>query len=314
MTPRVFRPAEYVFIAANLVFAIIWSTVGRNMPHAAIWMSGHLVAAFLSWRLVRAPEPCPPPGLALRDVYPLLGIALFWTEIGILNRARPETAFHDAWVERLDARVFGMNPHLTWKIAVPEVAWMMDALYLGYYVLVFGLPILFLIRRQRPALRQTAYRLLYTYVGCDVLYALFPAHGPRLELGLESGTGTWLAGLEDRLRAAGDSPGTAFPSSHVAGVFAAALIARQWLPRRVGNAWFIAACGVALSTIYTQNHYAIDVVYGIALAFLLDRVMPRGAFSEDEPKTLPRPRFPRTHPQSVLAKRARIRHPERVMS
>jgi len=302
MTHRVVRPAEYVFIVANLALALIWVIVGRNVPHAAIWMSGHLAAACLSWCFVHAPESSRSRALVFRDLYPLFGIAIFWIEIGIVNRARPDTAFHDAWVERLDARIFGTHPHTTWKLAVPEIAWLMDALYLSYYLFVFGLPILFLIQRRAPALRDAAYRLLYTYVACDVLYALFPTHGPRAGLGLESGTGTWLCDLEDRLRAAGDSPGTAFPSSHVAGVFAAAFMARRWLPGPLGNLWFVAACGVALSTIYTQNHYAVDVVYGIALAFVLDRVFPRASISEDDRAALPRPRFPRSHPEQMATR------------
>ena len=126
----------------------------------------------------------------------------------------------------------------------------------------------------------------------------------------DPGTRTWLGALEDALRDRGDSPGTAFPSSHVAGVFAAALIARRWTPRALGYLWIIAACGVALSTIYTQNHYAVDVVYGMAVAFVLAGVMPQALSSNQNPAFLPRPRFPR----SALAKRARVRQPERGMS
>jgi hypothetical protein len=300
-------PAELVFAFGNLAFAGIWVALGTPSAAWPAWVVAHLVGAVLPFWLGRRTAS----HASVRDVYPLVGIAFFWTEIGLVNRLRPSAAFHDAWVRDLDSRIFGCHLHETFKTAVSDhrFALAMDTFYLGYYLLVFGLPIALLCLKRRPALRDAAYRLLYTYLGCYLLYALFPAQGPRVFLSADAGAETWLGGFENALRQRGDSLGTAFPSSHVAGVFAAALIARRWLPRSWGYAWFIAACGVALSTIYTQNHYAVDVIYGIAVAFLLPVVMPRAVFSEHDSAALPRPRFPR----HALAKRAQMRQPERVM-
>jgi len=305
-------PAEVVFAFGNLAFAGIWIALGSALPAWPAWITAHLLGACVPFLLARRPEPTRRLAKALRDVYPLFGIAFFWTEIGLVNRARPPAAFHDAWVRDLDARIFGRHLHETMKSAIPDhrFALAMDVFYLSYYVLVFGLPIAFLCLEKRSALRAAAFRLFATYLGCYVLYAFFPAQGPRVFLDSHAGTGTWLCVFEGSLRRLGDSPGTAFPSSHVAGVFAAALIAWRWLPRPLGYFWIFAACGVAVSTVYTQNHYAVDVVYGMAVAFLLGGVMPRTLFFKQDPAALPRPRFPR----AALAKRAQIRQPERVMS
>ena len=314
--PDVLRPAEHVFTCGNLAFAAIWATVGTVVPSWPLWMSVHLVGALLPFILSRLPEPSFPVAAAWREIYPLFGIALFWSALGAMNRSRPETAFHDAWVRDLDAWLFGSHLHLGWKHVVPE-AWFalgMDMFYLGYYLLVFGLPIAFICGRRQEALRDATYRLLYTYLSCYLLYAFFPVHGPRIALSGEAGTGTWLAAVEDSLRRAGDSPGTAFPSSHVAGVFAAALIARRWLPRPLGNAWLLAAFGVAASTVYTQNHYTIDAIFGMALALVLDRVMPRRGSKEEAPQPTLRPRFPRPHPGPVLTRGARVASLRRVRS
>ena len=89
-------------------------------------------------------------------------------------------------------------------------------------------------------------------------------------------------------RAAGDSLGTAFPSSHVAGVVTAAIIAWKWLPRPVAWLLIVESIGVMVATVYTQNHYAIDAVAGLVWAVvlqvmllpLLDRLITRRATSE----------------------------------
>jgi membrane-associated phospholipid phosphatase len=65
---------------------------------------------------------------------------------------------------------------------------------------------------------------------------------------------------------AGDSLGTAFPSSHVAGAVSMAILAARWLPRRLALVFGLEALGVVLSTVYTQNHFAIDSAVGVLLA------------------------------------------------
>jgi membrane-associated phospholipid phosphatase len=310
------RPVDHVFAFGNLAFAGLWSTLGAGLPGWPVWVMAHVLGAFLPLGWTLLPEPSRPGMIVLREIYALFGIAVFWTEIGILNRARPEAAFHDAWVRNLDHRLFGRHLHETWKSAVPEswFATSMDVLYLGYYLLVFGLPIVLVLMRHRHAVQDAARRLLATYVGCDLLYALFPVHGPRFALGPGAGTGTWLASVEDSLRAAGDSPGTAFPSSHVAGVLTAALLARRWLPRPIANVWLLGAFGVAASTIYTQNHYAVDVLGGAVWALVLWRLMSGQTPREKEAQLGLRLRFPRLHPHLVDARAARIALPGRMTS
>jgi membrane-associated phospholipid phosphatase len=68
---------------------------------------------------------------------------------------------------------------------------------------------------------------------------------------------------------AADSMGTAFPSSHVVGAVTAALVAVQWFSRPWAVVFLLGALGVALSTVYTQSHFAIDTVIGIVFAVVL---------------------------------------------
>ena len=66
--------------------------------------------------------------------------------------------------------------------------------------------------------------------------------------------------------AAGDSLGTAFPSSHCAASVAAALLVRRHFGNRAGVVAGVWAGMIVMSTIYTNNHYGIDALAGVLLA------------------------------------------------
>ena len=63
--------------------------------------------------------------------------------------------------------------------------------------------------------------------------------------------------------AAGDSPGTAFPSSHVAGALTVAWFGCLWLGRAGAALLCVLATLVTVGTVYTGNHFAIDSLAGL---------------------------------------------------
>ncbi|NNG17195.1 MAG: phosphatase PAP2 family protein [Gemmatimonadales bacterium] len=102
----------------------------------------------------------------------------------------------------------------------------------------------------------------------------------------------------------GDSLGTAFPSSHVAGSVTIAYLAWRWLPR--GWAWLIAleTVGVCFATVYTQNHYAIDALGGLVWATVLQVVavpLVRGVLSGAPSERFTIPVLPRFDPEAELS-------------
>jgi membrane-associated phospholipid phosphatase len=101
-----------------------------------------------------------------------------------------------------------------------------------------------------------------------VLYALFPVDGPSHTMARYAGplTDGFFYRLSTNAVHAGDSLGTAFPSSHVVGAVSMAILAARWLPRRVALVFAMEGVGVVLSTVYTQNHFAIDSAVGVLLA------------------------------------------------
>jgi membrane-associated phospholipid phosphatase len=52
-----------------------------------------------------------------------------------------------------------------------------------------------------------------------------------------------------------------------------ALAAWRWLPRPLAVGTLALAVAIALATVYTQNHYAIDAVAGIVLAGFLQTIV-----------------------------------------
>ncbi|MCI0689339.1 MAG: phosphatase PAP2 family protein, partial [Sporichthyaceae bacterium] len=78
--------------------------------------------------------------------------------------------------------------------------------------------------------------------------------------------------LTHAARDAGDSLGTAFPSSHAAGAVTAAWLAWRWFGRPVAVLLTVQAGGVLLATVYTQNHYAVDAVAGLVWALGLQAI------------------------------------------
>jgi len=271
MNPRIL-PVDGVIAVYNVALAAAWLRAAPGAPVAAVMVLVHGVAACLPLVLARRPVELPRLLRALREGYPLLVLGAAWTELGWLQEIR-RLPPRDGFVERLDLAVFGVHPHQIWAAAQPQ-AWLnqlMFGLYLSYYLFVFLPPLVLAARGRRAAFRDWTLRLLVTYLGCYVLYTLFPVYGPRFGAPAPAAPADpgAFAHLAAALRSAGDSLGTAFPSSHVAGVVTAAWLSFRWLPRRLAYGFAFGAVGVSLSTVYTRNHYAIDVLAGIAAALAL---------------------------------------------
>jgi membrane-associated phospholipid phosphatase len=83
--------------------------------------------------------------------------------------------------------------------------------------------------------------------------------------------------LNSWLRASGDSLGTSFPSSHVAGAVALAWSAWRFLSRRAAIVATITATLILFSTVYTRQHFAIDSLAGLVMALGLNLAVSRKA-------------------------------------
>lgn len=265
-------PVDWVVAAYNLVLAIIWLTQVGSAWFAMLLAGAHLAGLLLLWLLARAGEMPSRSVRTIREIYPLLFLAVFWPELDIL---RPVLGLEsgDAMIAALDVFVFRVELHEIWMPHMSAV-WFSELMYLSYecyYLLVFLPPIVLLALGRHTALRDAVFRLAFIYLLCFVVYAVFPVDGPHFLQEPYQGAHTsgFFYNLNQMLQASGDSLGCSFPSSHVAAGVSAAYIGWLYFPRGVALLMSLEALGIAASTTYTQNHYAIDSLAGLLLAVVV---------------------------------------------
>ncbi len=121
---------------------------------------------------------------------------------------------------------------------------------------------MFLIRQQEH-IRRTVFAYLMVWLLAYVCFLVYPTVAPRPASVTGEGFAVW--GL--RFLYSADPPYNCFPSLHVAHAFVSALTCYR-LHREVGIAAVICAVLVAVSTLFTKQHYVADVIAGVFLAFL----------------------------------------------
>lgn len=262
-------PVDRWFALLNLLLAPPWLARLGAHPWAAWLASTHIVAAGLPALLSLLPPAPSRLTRIVREAYPVAWLALVWGELGL--RTVSVTSGGDATVAAWDLALFGRHLNLEW---MPAMAWpwfseTMHAAYDAYYLMLIAVPLLVLASRCPIAIRDGVLRLVVTYALCFAVYAVFPVRGPLWTMPSypEVHRGFfWI--LSGGIRAVGDAAGTAFPSSHTAGAVALAWIAWPHAARWLRGLLAVAAAGVAAATVYTQNHFAIDTLAGLAVALL----------------------------------------------
>jgi hypothetical protein len=213
-----------------------------------------------------------------RDVYPLLVIVLAWRELGV-RHAFVHGTERNALLVAADLALLGPalggHPNLVWAPAMPALGPFMHAAYFAFTPLLVLVALALACASCPARRREGVLRLALTFLGCFALYTAFPFDGPlvlfpRYTAGIADG---WFFRANVALRSAGDSLGTAFPSSHVAGSVTLAWVAARCGPRWAAWALGALAGAVMLAVVYTQNHLVVDAIAGLAVAAALQAVV-----------------------------------------
>jgi membrane-associated phospholipid phosphatase len=272
-------PGDRLVAGYNALLAIVWAANIPRAEHAAWITLAHLAAAALPWAYARAPRR--PWGFltAIREIYPLVFLLAFWPELDLLREVLGPQG-HDGVIAALDRQIFGVSLHAIWLPSMDAV-WLSELMffmYYAYYALIFLPPLYVAFQGRSAAVRDIAFRLMATYLSCYLVYIAWPVYGPHFLSAPHPGPHTegFFYGLVQSAQAAGDSHGCAFPSSHVAGAVTIAILGWRWFSRPVAVLFSLEAFGVVLSTVYTQNHYAIDAVTGLIWALVLQLVVVPG--------------------------------------
>jgi membrane-associated phospholipid phosphatase len=153
------------------------------------------------------------------------------------------------------------------------------------WALVYGCLYLFLILlpvfvvRQEEQIRRTVLAYLTCWIAAYVCFLAYPTIASRPATVTGSGFVLW--GLRFLYNA--DTPYNCFPSLHVAHSFVSALTVWR-LHRPLGMVSIVSAALVGLSTLFTKQHYILDVLAGALLAFIAYAIFLRGYRRDDVPE------------------------------
>lgn len=159
-------------------------------------------------------------------------------------------------------------PALPWDRVVPlQPIWAL--IYGALYVFLIALPVF--VVREEEHIRRTFWAYLAVWITAYVCFLVYPTVAPRPPELVGEGFSVW--GL--RFLYDADPPYNCFPSLHVAHSFVSALTCHR-LNRRLGFVALLCASLVAVSTLFTKQHYIADVIAGILLAFAAYVIILRG--------------------------------------
>jgi membrane-associated phospholipid phosphatase len=130
--------------------------------------------------------------------------------------------------------------------------------YASLYFCAFVLPLL--VVRGRTLIRRTLAAYLFVMLVSYAGFLIYPTIAPRSETIPVRTFADWLLQLFYDL----DQPYGCFPSLHVAYSFVGAFACRR-MDSTIGLAACVWAGLIAVSTIYTKQHYAVDAIAGVAI-------------------------------------------------
>ena len=156
-----------------------------------------------------------------------------------------------------------------------QPAWAL--VYGALYAFLIVLPVF--VVRQDDHIRRTFLAYLTVWIAAYICFWVYPTIAPRpTEV---TGTGFLVWGL--RFLYDADPPYNCFPSLHVAHSFVSALTCYR-VHKNTGVVAIVCASLVGLSTLFTKQHYVLDVIAGVLLAGVAYVVFLRGYQRERIPE------------------------------
>lgn len=209
-----------------------------------------------------------PAGSLTRDLAPGLLLTIgYWQSGQFFKGANPRV---QAWLRTIDERWFPWVLRMT--ASLPErrgLSAYLEMSYLCFYPLIpVGIVTLYLAGQRDAADQFWTVVLLPIYV-CHACTVLLPSLPPRL---VEADEGLRLGRSRVRVVSSwllqhGSITVNTFPSGHVTGAFAAALVLLKLTPV-AGVVCLWIAGSIAIATAVLRYHYSMDAVLGVALALL----------------------------------------------
>lgn len=272
-----------------LVAVLILLLHGDAVPGWGWLVGAHVLCLALIHGLIRASAARPANGGLdfLRHFYPVLLYTGLYAETGALNQMVCR-GYLDPVFYHWDERLFGFSPCFRFMELLPYriVSEVFYFAYFSYYLMIAGVGLALFLRNRTQFFHYVSVTSFVFYV-CYLIYIFLPVVGPRI----------YYADLVDiRLPAAAmpalvpefpaavregvfyrvmeiiythfESPGAAFPSSHVALAWVTVYFSFLYLPR-IRWPHLLLAILLSLATVYCRYHFAVDVIAGVATTALL---------------------------------------------
>ncbi|MEO8480434.1 MAG: phosphatase PAP2 family protein [Gemmatimonadota bacterium] len=220
------------------------------------------------------------PGLSLlAEWYPLVVLMAVYGSIGLLNGPLQHlNASLDPVVIGWEAKLRGPQLLDRWAghPGPSYVNWILGFSYLAFFPMVIAAPLVLWLQGKHEHARRAIFGISLTFLTCYLIFLLFPVAGPSYLIGWpDTQTSADLpVRLVRSLNERGDSWGSAFPSSHVAGS-ATALGLGMLGCKKLGTMLMPIAIGILLAVIYFRVHYVLDAVAGLAMAALSITIVRR---------------------------------------
>ena len=223
----------------------------------------------------------------LRHAYPILCYTGFYYETGLLNQML-YTGYLDPHFLRLERWLFGWEPGLELMDRFPSrwLSEVMYASYFSYYLMIGGVALALLLRNRRQFAHFVSVVSFVFYV-CYLIYIFTPVVGPRVvyrgitavplppdvmpaipPVTPDSVAGGVFYQIMGWIYDHFETPGAAFPSSHIAIASCTVYFSFRYL-RPIRWVHLVVAVLLCVSTVYGRYHYVVDVVAGALTAGLL---------------------------------------------
>jgi membrane-associated phospholipid phosphatase len=265
-----------------LVAMIILALHGHSVPGWGWLVGAHLLCLALVHGLIRASAARPANRVLdfLRHFYPVLLYTGFYRETGMLNQVL-FTGYFDGFLFRAEHHLFGCQPSLRFMLELPQ-RWVAELLYFSYfsyYLMIGGVGVALFVRNRAQFYHYVSV-VSFVFYACYLFYIFVPVIGPRIgqrdmvpmELPPEvPPMSEWVvppsveSGVFYRIMVFiyhnFETPGAAFPSSHVAIALATVYFSFHYL-RAIRWPHLLLALLLCCSTVYGRYHYVVDVFAG----------------------------------------------------
>ncbi len=275
----------YIALVALIILLLHDETV-RAWP---LLLLAHCACLGLVHLLINAyaARPQQPVLKFLRHFYPILLYTGFYRETGVLNQM-VYVGYLDPLFIRLEEWLFGLQPSIEFMQLLPY-RWageLFYAAYFSYYIMITGVGLALFVRNQREFSHYVSIVSFVFYL-CYLTYIFTPVIGPRLFYRPIAGyqlppdvMPNPLPPIPEPVQSAVfykimaviyeifESPGAAFPSSHIAVALVTLYFSFKYL-RSIRLVHTVAVVLLCLSTVYGHYHYVVDVIGGAITAVVL---------------------------------------------